>query len=184
MLVGPAMVGLSVPVSLWGNAAWRDACGPTSRARDCRPGTTLSMTARAGNGVLFGSAALFLWIGGKRLGVRHALRDYEGGRAWIDTKAFAVGGGVLAGFSAAAMVGMRAYFWQVTPRCSNYACVQGSQNMATLTMSGLALSASIGAALVGYGRGYRRQHRLIDADLTLLPHTGRRFTGLSLRGRF
>ena len=112
------------------------------------------------------------------------LQQQRDRRAGLNTAGFITGGSVLAGLSVASMIGMRAYFWEVTPRCSNYACVQACQNMAPLTMSGLALSTSVGAALIGYGRGYRRQRRLMEPEMMLLPQTGRGFAGLTLRGQF
>lgn len=184
MLTAPVLIGASVPISLLGNRAWRDACGPNSRTRDCRPGTTLSLAARTGTGILFGSAGLLMWVGGKRLGARHALRDHGLRREWINTKAVSLGGGVLTVLSSAGMISLRAYFWQAAPRCTNYSCVQRTQNLATLTMSSLALTASMGVAMIGYAQGYRRQKGVININMSLLPEAGRGFAGLRLRGSF
>src|SRR5690606_3949589 len=95
-----------------------------------------------------------------------------------------VGGAVLLPSSLIGMGMVRLFLWLPTPDCQNYDCVERTQNISSVAVGGLALTASIGAGLLMYGASYNRNKYRYQTPVAVLPQFGRGYAGLGLAGQF
>jgi hypothetical protein len=179
LIAGPLTVAIGIPFSFLGNLAWRDNCGPTSSNRQCADGTLASGGAHFVAGVAYAAGISFTAVGGGRRGKYDASQDpTRSGTGMI------VGGAVLVPSALIGMGMVRLFMWLPTPDCQNYGCVERTQNISSLAVGGLALTASMGAGLLTYGIAYNRHKPRFSAPVALFPQAGRGYAGLSLTGRF
>jgi hypothetical protein len=179
LIAGPLTVAVGIPFSFLGNLAWRDNCGPTSSNRQCADGTVGSTGAHFLAGAAYATGISLTAIGAARRGKYDGTQDpTRTGTGMI------VGGAVLLPSSLIAMGMVRLFLWLPTPDCQNYGCVERTQNISSLAVGGLALTASMGAGLMMYGINYNRYKRRAAMPVAVFPQAGRGFAGLSLTGRF
>lgn len=176
LVTGPVLVAVGVPFSLLGNAAWREGCGPTDSDASCLGGMAGGVASHAIAGISFGTGILLTGLGGQRKGRYDGRRDPE-----RSPTGYIVGGAVLLPLSLVGMLTVRTVLLTEAIDCEVESCVTQFQNVSTITVSTLALTASAGAGLMMYGVGYNRgrQHSAM-----VMPSVGRNFAGLSLTGRF
>jgi hypothetical protein len=179
LIAGPLTVAVGIPFSLLGNLAWRDNCGPTSSNRRCADGTMASIGAHTVTGFAYAAGIAFTAVGAGRRGRFDASQDpTRSGTGMI------VGGAVLLPASLIGMGMVRLFMWLPTPDCQTYDCVERNQNISTVAVGGLALTASMGAGLLMYGSAYNRHKARYLAPVVVLPQAGRGYAGLTLTGRF
>jgi hypothetical protein len=179
LVAGPLTVAVGIPFSFLGNLAWRDNCGPTSSNRQCADGSIASFGAHFLAGAAYATGISLTAVGAARRGQYDGTQDpSRTGTGMI------VGGAVLLPSSLIAMGMVRLFLWLPTPDCQNYDCVERTQNISSVAVGGLALTASMGAGLMMYGINYNRYKRRATMPVAVLPYAGRGYAGLSLTGRF
>ena len=179
LIAGPLTVAVGIPFSFLGNLAWRDNCGPTSSNRKCADGTLGSIGAHTLTGFAYAAGIAFTGVGAARRGRFDAAQDpTRSGTGML------VGGAVLLPASLVGMGVVRLVLWLGTPECQNYDCVERTQNISTVAVGGLALTASMGAGLLAYGAAYNRHKPRLQVPVAVFPQAGRGYAGLSLTGRF
>lgn len=182
MVAGPLVMALGVPLSFFGNRAWRTRCGPDSLAWDCAGGTAGSLFSHLGTGIAYGGGMALIGFGAQRRAQFDAQEHRSMGIGYRDSTALIVSGAILV---PTALVGMgiaRIFFWLPTPECSYGTCVRNYQTQSTLAIAGLAAIGGIGTGMFAYGIRYRKQSRR-SAKIRVAPNIGRSFAGLSLSGR-
>lgn len=179
LIAGPLTVAIGIPFSFIGNMAWRDNCGPTTSTRRCADGTLASLGAHSLTGFAYAAGIAFTGVGAARRGRFDAAQDpTRTGTGML------VGGAVLLPASLVGMGVVRLVLWVGTPDCQNYECVERTQNISTVAVGGLALTASMGAGLLAYGAAYNRHKPRLQVPVAVFPQAGRGYAGLSLTGRF
>jgi len=179
LIAGPLTVAVGIPFSFLGNLAWRDNCGPTSSNRQCADGTMGSLGAHTVTAIAFTAGITLTGVGGSRRGKYDAIQDpTRSGTGML------VGGAVLLPSSLIGMGMVRLFLWLPTPDCQNYDCVERTQNISSVAVGGLALTASIGAGLLMYGASYNRNKYRYQTPVAVLPQFGRGYAGLGLAGQF
>lgn len=179
MIAGPLTVAIGIPFSFLGNYAWRENCGPDSSNRRCADGTLGSIGAHTVTGVAYAAGISFTGIGAARRARFDAAQDpTRSGTGMI------IGGALLLPASLISMGLVRLTLWLPTPDCQTYDCVERYQNISTVVVGGLALTASMGAGLLMYGASYNRSKPKQLVPIAVLPQAGRGYAGLSLTGRF
>jgi hypothetical protein len=179
MVAGPVTVAIGIPFSFLGNLAWRDNCGPTSSNRQCADGTLASLGAHTITAFAYTTGITLTGIGAARRG------QYDAGQDPTRTgTGMVVGGAVLLPASLIGMGMVRLMLWLPTPECQTYDCVERTQNISTVAVGGLALTASIGAGLLMYGAAYNRARPKYYTPVAVLPQVGRSFAGIGFTGRF
>jgi hypothetical protein len=179
MIAGPLTVAVGIPFSFLGNLAWRDNCGPTSSNRECADGTLGSLGAHTVTAFAYTAGITLTGVGAARRG------QYDAGQDPTRTgSGMLVGGAVLLPASLIGMGMVRLFLWLPTPDCQTYDCVERTQNISTVAVGGLALTASIGAGLLMYGASYNRHKARFYQSVAVLPQAGRGYAGLGLTGRF
>jgi hypothetical protein len=178
LITGPLVIGVGVPFAFLGNAAWRDNCGPDSSNSECADGSAAAAASHTMTGLAFATGSLLTAIGGSRLGKSNARRN-----PGFDGTGYIVGGAVLVPASLLGMGMVRLFLWLPTPECETYGCVSSFQTTSTIAVSSLALTTSLGAALLTYGMSYNREAKRIPRA-SLLPQIGRGYAGIGLAGQF
>jgi hypothetical protein len=178
LVTGPLVIGVGVPFAFLGNAAWRNNCGPDSSNSECTDGSAAAAASHTVTGLAFATGSLLTAIGGGRLGKSNARRN-----PGFDSTGYIVGGAVLVPVSLIGMGMVRLFMWLPTPECQTYDCVATYQNTSTIVVSSLALTTSVGAALLTYGMSYNRESKRVPR-VSLLPRMGRGYAGLGLAGQF
>jgi hypothetical protein len=179
LVAGPITVALGIPLSFVGNRAWRDNCGPTTSTRKCADGSLASAGAHTLTGFAYAAGITFTAIGAARRGRYDAGQDPT-----RSGTGFVVGGAVLLPSALIGMGMVRLFMWLPTPDCQTYDCVQRQQNLSTVIVGGLALTASMGAGMLMYGASYNRARPKFNPPVLVLPQAGRHYAGLGLTGQF
>lgn len=175
LVTGPLLVAVGVPFSLLGNAAWRDNCGPTNTDAQCSGGMIGAVGGHAVAGVLYATGIALTGIGASRKGQADGKRDGS-----LGTTGFVIGGGILLPMSLAGMIAVRTVLLTEAIDCETKGCVTQFQNISTISVAALSMSAAAGAGLLMYGTSYAKHRR----RAVFLPQVGRGYAGLSLTGRF
>jgi hypothetical protein len=176
LVTGPLLVAVGVPFSFLGNASWRENCGPLDSNSACAGGTAGSLSAHTVAGLMFGMGIGLTGLGANRKGKYDGKRD----PTRVST-GFIAGGAVLLPLSLVGILAVRTVLVTQAVECETEMCVSTFQNVSTITVSTLALTASAGAGLLMYGVGYNKARQ---RSAMVLPQFGRGFAGLSLTGRF
>lgn len=179
LVAGPLVVAVGIPFSFLGNLAWRDNCGPTSSNQQCADGTVASLGAHTVTAIAYTAGITLTGIGGARRGQYDAAQDPTRTGAGM-----VIGGAVLLPSSLIGMGMVRLFMWLPTPECQTYDCVERTQNISTVAVGSLALTASIGAGLLMYGAAYNRHKSRYHPPVSVLPQVGRGYAGFGLTGQF
>ena len=179
LIAGPVVTALGIPMSFLGNGAWRNNCGPDSSTRECTDGSLASAGSHTVAGMAYATGISFTAIGGARRGRYSAAQDPT-----RTGSGFVVGGAVLVPGALIGMGMVRLFMWLPTPDCQTYLCVQRQQNMSTVIVGGLALTASLGAGMLMYGSSYNRSRPKFASPVMVVPQAGRHYAGLGLVGSF
>jgi hypothetical protein len=183
LITGPILIALGIPLSFAGNVAWRNACGPDTSDRECARGTTLSVLSHTGSGLAFTGGIALTAIGARQRGTADAWLHLMEGQQPDRRTGLVVSGAIILPGSLVAMGLVRLFFWLPTPQCEVYSCVVRLQTTSTLLVSGLALTAGLGAGLMAYGVGYNKGLRRWGSAM-VVPAVGPGFGGLGMTGRF
>ncbi|HVH99383.1 MAG TPA: hypothetical protein VM869_11745 [Enhygromyxa sp.] len=179
LIAGPLTIAVGIPFSFLGNLAWRDNCGPDSSNRQCADGTMASIGAHTVTGFTYVAGIAFTAVGAGRRG------RYDAGQDPTRTgSGMIVGGAILLPASVIGMGMVRLFMWLPTPDCQTYNCVERNQNISTVAVGGLALTASMGAGLLAYGAAYNRHKARLQMPVAVFPQAGRGYAGLTFTGRF
>lgn len=184
LITGPILIAIGIPLSFAGNAAWRNACGPTTTDRECARGSAGSALAHTATGLAFGGGMALTAAGGARYGKFSAFEHVMEGKRTHKRSGMIVAGAVLLPVSLLSLGLVRLFFWLPTPECKDAGCVAQFQTTSTLAVSGLALVGGLGAGLMMYGIGYNSGLRRYKKSVAIVPQAGRGYAGLSLTGRF
>ncbi|GEM_PF-2890010 len=180
LVSGPLLIAIGVPLSLTGNAAWRNKCGPNSSVSRCYDGMTATIAAHVGTGFSYAAGVTLIGLGAAQKG-RY---DVSQGRGHGDGSGLLIAGAVVLPVAVIGMGAARLGFWRPTPECETYACVQRYQTYSTATVGGLAILASAGAGMLMYGVAKQRGTTRAGRAFTLQPNISRSYAGLDLGGRF
>lgn len=174
VIAGPLLTVAGVPFSLLGNALWRDNCGPNSPTRQCADGTFGSMGMHTLAAGAYGGGIILTGLGAER----YANHTGTPARA----PGYVAGGAILLPLGLSGMIVARVLFWEPTPRCLEYACVESLQTRSTISVGAGAVLSAAGAGLLMYGLGSKHAPR--RPGVSLSPRVGRGLAGLELMGRF
>ncbi|WP_266223281.1 hypothetical protein [Paraliomyxa miuraensis] len=177
LVTGPLLVLVAVPMSLVGNAAWRNNCGPNSSTGECADGSIGSFAMHTLAASSYGLGITFTGLGARK----RAPYSVYSGRA-PDGVPMIITGSTLLPLGLLGMGMARLFLWIGTTDCLEYSCVQNRQNLSTFTVAAGAAISAAGAGLLMYGAGVKRAQK--HHELSLAPRFGRGFSGLGLTGRF
>jgi hypothetical protein len=183
LIAGPLTVAVGLPVSLLGNLAWRQACGPDTPASTCARGSALSGFAHVTTSLAYAGGITLTGLGAGRWGEYDAGRELAGERPLRMRTGLKVAGAIVL---PAAVLGMglaRLLFWLPTPDCQTEGCVRDYQTASTLTVGGLGLVGALGAGMLMYGVKHDRRIKR-EVRISFSPRGTAHFSGFVASGYF